>query len=65
MDVFFVTTAAKSPHNTASASAEWVDPIVLQLQASAQSVADAAAVGDVNEQEEEFVPPTSEELMAE
>ena len=40
---------------------------MLQLQASAQSAVDAAAAADVHEgeQEEDFVAPTEEELMAE
>eukprot|EP01043_Picozoa_sp_COSAG02_P046906 COSAG02_NODE_4438_length_5356_cov_3.223321_2_plen_50_part_00 len=45
-------------------TAEWVDPIILQLQASAQSAVDAAN-NATEGQEELFIPPTEQELMAE
>ena len=57
--------AAKSPQVQNTTSAEWVDPIVLQLQASAQSAVDVATTNDLEDQEELFVPPTEQELMAE
>jgi hypothetical protein len=58
--------AAKSPQ-VQNTTAEWVDPIILQLQASAQSAVDAAnaANNDMEGQEEVFIPPTEQELMAE
>lgn len=57
--------AAKSPLNQNTASREWVDPIVLQLHAAAQSAAEAGTTDDMGDEDEVFVPPTEKELMAE
>ena len=42
-----------------------VDPIVLQIQASAQSLLHAAGTNDIEDQKELFLPPKEQELMAE
>ena len=55
--------AAKLPLITPSR--EWVDPIVLQLQAAAQSAAEAGTTDNLEDEDEVFVPPTEKELMAE